>query len=556
MLDYSEPKLLNAPYIDEIRLASGEALEFKPGEVVLLVGPNNAGKSYFLKALEFQLAGKADVLDQNHYADSIVEKIKINWKYQGEDGVAQLIKQLKKYRSGSDRYFRVPVRGRPTQSQSFLTEGDVYSAFESESKLSELTNVFVSFDDVKDRLDETEPQEQNSAYWGKTLVQQAWDEPPVFNRIASAFRRIFNEDLSFYNLGEGKIGLLLAPPFNKASSLMEPIDTKTRAYMETRPKLWEQGYGMRSVVGLLLRIHASDSSIALLDEPEAFLHPPQASALGSILSELTKFHNRQIFIATHDRNLIASLIRSTETPLTILSLRRDRGNRLPVIKKLNSEIIRSAQQASQVRFTPFLDSLFADLTILVENERDAVFYDEALRAFAEANTDSDVRNLPDRVLFLGAGGASGIPPLAKSLREVGAKVAIITDFDVHAQRAVYSMVSALHSAEAITNVRPTIEKVRVASVKLFGSKNAAKNCGAVSPDKEFNELAQEMLNALDGFGVHLVREGELEDLFPSIEGQKSKPEKLKEALQSEAYRRPAAQQLMSRLVSHVFNQEI
>ncbi|WP_408911226.1 AAA family ATPase [Corynebacterium gottingense] len=280
MSDCLDSELFNAPYVDEIHLASGETLEFKPGEVVVLVGPNNAGKSYFLKSLEFRLAGKVDVLDRYRYVDSIVEELKISWKDPGKDGAVKLLNQLEKYRSDSNQFFDVPVRGRPTRS--LVTEGDVYSAFESESKLNELTNVFVSFDDVKDRLNEAEPQEQTSADRGKSLIQQAWDEPSIFRRIVAEFKRVFNEDLSFYNLGEGRIGLLLAPPLRQASNLMEPIDAETRDYMETSPKLWEQGYGMRSVVGLLLRIHASDSSIALLDEPEAFLHPPQASALESV----------------------------------------------------------------------------------------------------------------------------------------------------------------------------------------------------------------------------------------------------------------------------------
>ncbi|WP_408911227.1 hypothetical protein ACKFRZ_00605 [Corynebacterium gottingense] len=226
-----------------------------------------------------------------------------------------------------------------------------------------------------------------------------------------------------------------------------------------------------------------------------------------------------------------------------------------MIKELNSKTIRSAQQASQVRFTPFLDSLFADLTILVEDERDAVFYDEALRVFAGEHADPAVRSFPDRVLFLGAGGAFGIHPLAKSLREVGAKVAVVADFDVHAQGTVSSIVKALHSKETEEKVRPSIERVREAGIKLLGSVNAAKNCGAASPNEEFNELAQDMLNTLDRVGVHLVREGELEDLFPPTDGQNSKRAKLKEAMQSEAFRDAAVQQLMSRLVSHAFDQE-
>lgn len=47
------------------------------------------------------------------------------------------------------------------------------------------------------------------------------------------------------------------------------------------PKLQEQGDGMRSFASILLDTFTSEHSITLIDEPEAFLHPPQARLLGS-----------------------------------------------------------------------------------------------------------------------------------------------------------------------------------------------------------------------------------------------------------------------------------
>ncbi|WP_304722163.1 AAA family ATPase [Conexibacter sp. CPCC 206217] len=49
------------------------------------------------------------------------------------------------------------------------------------------------------------------------------------------------------------------------------------------PLVPDQGDGMRSFIGLLLTILSSSHPLILVDEPEAFLHPPQAVSWGGSL---------------------------------------------------------------------------------------------------------------------------------------------------------------------------------------------------------------------------------------------------------------------------------
>lgn len=51
------------------------------------------------------------------------------------------------------------------------------------------------------------------------------------------------------------------------------------------PELQDQGDGMRSFASILLDTFTSDHTITLIDEPEAFLHPPQARLLGKMLAK-------------------------------------------------------------------------------------------------------------------------------------------------------------------------------------------------------------------------------------------------------------------------------
>lgn len=542
----------NAPFVRQMQLINGEQIICRPGEITLFVGPNNAGKTYFLKTLRALLYGKSP--DGNDFSDSVLEALTVDWLIRGTRGKELLLRRMEKYRGGNG-YYNVPRR-QTSVSSNFVTETSVYDALNSPDVLGDLAELFVSFDDVGDRLNETKPQRQAAPRDQQSLIQQAWEHPAVFEEFSEKFLRVFGEETSYYNLGWGEIGLLLAPALKSASTLSEPLSPLTREHMENSPKLWEQGYGMRSVAGLLLRIYAGESSIVLIDEPEAFLHPPQASALGSVLADVATMKNKQIFVATHDRNFIASLIRSSRTPLQIVRLSR-RGE-LPEATLLDSDSIRSAQRASEIRFTPFLDSLFADLTILVENERDAVFYDEAFRSFAESSTDPDIRSLPDRVLFLSGGGFPGIPRLAHALTEMGIKVRTIADFDVLFDPRLPHLVKALAGEDAFPELEDLVSELEKADRDLAdeqkrrGDKPSTKKVGIFSTDERFNELAEQVLDQLDEIGIHLLHEGELENLLNSKKGRKKGGSKLARALEDEVYALEPAQTLIRRVIANAF----
>lgn len=543
----------NAPYITEITLRDGEKLQFEPGQVVLLVGPNNAGKTYFLKALRALLYGEAP--DRKDYKDSVLGGLKIDWLVRGVEGETMLLNQLERFRRDSHQFFELPSN-EPLERSNLVSERDASTALQNSTDLGGFAGLFVSFDDVGDRLEETKPQRQSKPREHQSLVQKAWDNPGVFPDFASGFKRIFAEEISYFNPGWGEIGLLLAPPLETASTLSEPISTETKKHFETSPKLWEQGYGMRSVAGLLLRACAGDSSILLVDEPEACLHPPQASSLGTVLAEIAKRGDKQIFVATHDRNFIASMVRAPETPLKILKL--ERRDQVPKVFLLDAPSIRAAQHASAIRFTPFLDSLFADFTILVENERDAVFYDEALIEFAEQSEKPEIRSLPERVLFLSGSGFSRIPKLARSLRVLGAEVRIICDFDAIFNKNFQKLLEIVAESETVESIAGMIESVRTMdreSAEKFGGETSekvwSKKYGMFSPNEKFNSAAERLLKTLDQIGIHVIDVGELENLFGQHPGRQKGDERLGRALNSGDYRGDAAQRQIRRLVENM-----
>ncbi len=48
----------------------------------------------------------------------------------------------------------------------------------------------------------------------------------------------------------------------------------------------DQGDGVKSFIGILISVMAAPFFFLLIDEPDAFLHPPQALLMGAMLAEL------------------------------------------------------------------------------------------------------------------------------------------------------------------------------------------------------------------------------------------------------------------------------
>lgn len=73
------------------------------------------------------------------------------------------------------------------------------------------------------------------------------------------------------------------------------------------PLLRDQGDGVKNFVGLILNIVAAPFFYLLIDEPDLYLHPPQADLIGRLIGSL-KRPETQVFLATHSADLLKGLI--------------------------------------------------------------------------------------------------------------------------------------------------------------------------------------------------------------------------------------------------------
>ncbi|MFJ1606777.1 AAA family ATPase [Streptomyces sp. NPDC088253] len=141
------------------------------------------------------------------------------------------------------------------------------------------------------------------------------DDPELLKTVQSLSERIFRQKLTLERIGRKtqlRVGETSVPP--------PTVDSITPEYVKSLASLDPldaQGDGMKSLLGLLLPLVTASCRIMLIDEPEAFLHPPQAKIAGTVLGELAAERGIQILIATHDRNFLVGLLEA-KAPVAVV----------------------------------------------------------------------------------------------------------------------------------------------------------------------------------------------------------------------------------------------
>ena len=119
------------------------------------------------------------------------------------------------------------------------------------------------------------------------------------SKLSGYFRRAFDEDLILYRGGGKKLPLLVGDRLAPHQGEDRISTTYLKRLLASTVPLHKQGDGMRSYASVILHLLAPITpSILLLDEPEAFLHPPQARLLGEIIAA-ERPSRAQLVVATH-----------------------------------------------------------------------------------------------------------------------------------------------------------------------------------------------------------------------------------------------------------------
>lgn len=283
----------------------------------------------------------------------------------------------------------------------------------------------------------------------------------------------------------------------------------------------QEGDGLHSFVSVLLNLEGREKPIFLLDEPEAFLYPPQALKMGSMLSE--RFENaknlEQAFVSTHSSYLLRGLLSSETLDVSIIRFGRRGSERS--IHEINREALQNLFDRSD--FTPlYIDGLFSSEVILVESPGDEALYSKII---------SRKNPLYDG-LFIPINGKDRFAPMMEFYLSAGIPCKVIADFDIlnnhnlfknllraanipRGERSIY--LSARDKLEE--EYRNLCNKPGKPSDKLPDEvRTRYKKDVRLKVSEKTNTQIDILVAKLARHGIAIIRNGEMESLFESIEG--------------------------------------
>lgn len=516
--------------VESLSFSGGQTVQFGENDLVVIVGPNNSGKSATLREMTARLQSGEGQAPLGHVLTAHTIR-----KTADEANVWAVLRGIGRTQPGTpaNTYFR---------SGQGANEYSVGEFLRHRNTLTPLFNWFVAYVDASSRL--TLAQAQPSIDFGvqgfSHPMHHLHQEPRTMEKLAHWFKRAFGTEIAIDHFAGQTIPLHVGPDVAPKDG-ENLFSEEYRQRLRSSPRLDAQGDGMRGFVGILMHVLLGHQSLSLVDEPEAFLHPPQARQLGRRIAE--EHIDGQVFIATHSADFLRGVLEAKHRPVRVLRLRREGAENH--VSELAPDSIKEVWGDPALRYSNILDGAFHEKVVICEAEGDCRFYG----AVADALRDEDEHPYARDIMFAQSGGKGGIPKLIRALKSLDVPVAAVVDFDVLlVQGQLWPIVEALGGVRETFEadyriVKASIDELGKTAPKAFKEKvNAvlqqvdegaeevsrrsiadlrnvlktsvgaalAKERGVGVLGRDGLAAARRLLDALAALGLHVVRTGELE----------------------------------------------
>jgi hypothetical protein len=544
--------------LEAIRLVNGVVIPIG-ASVTAVVGPNNAGKSTFLREIQQALAIQ-------HGQMITPPKLVAGYSLVADSHPGELVTRISgtyptrepgQYQDGlwSERSWRLT-------NGATLLESQIHQYWNSNSGLGPLAQYFSILLDANNRLHMAT---STSSY--DTLrepptnpVQRLFADRVLEETLSALTRKAFDKSLTVNRYSGGQIHLHIGAP-----SEAEGIPPQSDAYLEQLaqlPRIDEQGDGFRAFVGMVLSVLAGAYPVVLLDEPEAFLHPPQARLLGQFLAG-QHTNGTQVIVSTHSEDIIAGLTSVQGQGTSIVRLTRNEDETL--IAQLAEDAVQALYEDPLIRYYDMLNGLFVRGVVLCEADSDCTYY-RAVIEYLDSNEGID-----SGLHFSHTGGKARIHVALQAFQRTKVPCAVLLDIDFlqndvdfervlkaagadlsryeRDRKVVMAAVNDQTRHQSVTAARAEITEILKDATGQVTSSLIGKVSSAIngrSGWKEFKKYGKKMLQGdiltayenldanLKTAGIFLVPVGELEGFQPEFPAT-NKAQWLRAVLEDRSY---------------------
>jgi hypothetical protein len=511
----------------------GESRTITPGLVTLLLGPNNSGKSLALREIESLARG----------ADPATTRLVAGLRLQPPDTATDLLEFLDSVAVPAPQ--GIATHPGPSSVRRYLPR---FSFDPPGSAMPGVPGPAVV--DLGSDPDNVQPPLYSKEDWIRSQIlgpltirldgqarltltesRQASDlRQPASDHITALLR---NDDAR--GLVRSKVfaafGFWLvidpthAPNIGFAAANREPPpgverslnDESLTFFDQHTTPLHEFSDGVRGYVGQLAGVASLPARLLLIDEPEAFLHPPLARRLARDLCELAGNRAAQLIVATHSSDFVLGCLDVATDPALV---RLDYSDGRATARTLPAAVLRRLTRDPLLRSTPAMRAPFHRAAVVVEGESDRVFYEEINRRLS---SQQPAGGLSD-ALFINAQNWTTQGRIAGPLREIGVPAAMIVDFDAILRPAEdwRSLVNAvqlrdddrLRLAQERDAVATALRR-RIDAGELSKAELKARGVRSLRQGTE-RETVCRLIVLLREEGLFVVPEGELEGWLRSL----------------------------------------
>ena len=525
-------------YVSKLTFNNGLELPIEKNDIVLFVGSNNVGKSQALEDIYVKCGKNASTIVVTE-----IETVK------EENPIKDLLDLIANCEDlGSILQYRIMG-----QTMNYSKDGgETY--FKNLKNYDIYRDLFVARLSTQVRLTICNPVETINRNEAKTNpIQYAAFDSQYRKWLSNNFREAFGENLTPNILFGKTIPLCIGPNVENSNEPFEDEISRQEAYAEilnSYKQVQNQGDGIKSFTGILLYLMLDYYCTYLIDEPESFLHPPQARIMGQIIGRTLR-DNQQAFISTHSEDIVNGLLDACDKRLKIIRITREGDtNNFSV---LENQKVKEVFGDPILKYSNILKGLFHKTVVLCESDSDCRFY-SVIEAYLK-----QCQHKYSETLFINCGGKSSMAKIANALNALNVEIRIIPDLDVLNEESVIcriseacgitwdaikseykKLVSNLHSSKdtiersyALNEIKKVIEgsdykdlsKEEINRIKNIVKKSSKweeiKREGVISIPLEAREAFDNLNSIFKKHGLYMVPVGELEGFVKIVDGHGS-----------------------------------
>lgn len=469
--------------------------------ITIFVGPNNSGKSLLLKEVE-----SAFTVHPFPGNTLILKDYEVKW--QGEAEVDAAMAKFARYKDpntplGYETIGRVnPNGGRET---GHINLGQLKNIAAGKKEKNWWATQFLRWGvlrlDGRSRFNLTNDQQGGDLLNApQNVLAHLFQDDVARKKVRELIKDAFNLTFAIDPTNLGQLRIRLSREGELADE--QSLNDAARNYYKKALHIKEASDGVQAYTGIITAVMSGEFHTILVDEPEAFLHPPLARKLGTNLATLATQRSGALLASTHSSDFLMGCVQATKDVRVVRLEYTDGKSQGRMVdpreleKLFKSPLMRSANAIS---------GLFYDGVVVTESDNDRAFYGEIYHRLAAIHKDYP------SILFINAQNKQTIKNIIEPLRKFGVPAAAIPDIDIlkDGGKTWTEWLASAHIPDAL-HTGFAAQRAAIKDRFDIAGKDMKADGGVNALPPADKQAAEQLFQTLDEYGVFVVRRGELE----------------------------------------------